>query len=166
MKILRYMFLMLMVICFHREVFAQSDTGANPFINDSNGRPLYMKPRLDRIIITGINSAVNVKGAAIGMVCADGKLKLVRKINITYKDMQEYGNTNITRTFTRKEYFEYIRGDHSGEKLPKSPDAIVMLMNDRKHDIQQLLTLEKLDLRKDNDIIRLFQFYNKPVSSK
>ena len=236
MKVLRYVFLMLMLICFHREVFAQSDTGANPFINDSNGRPLYMKsnyntegspflfedylpaslisldgkyysnimvkvnlvdreiyyrlpdgkemvsttpvkqitfniapsayPRLDSTIITGINSAVNVKGAAIGMVCSDGKLKLVRKIIITYKDVQEYGNTNITRTFTRKEYFEYIRGDHSGEKLPKSPDAIVMLMNDRKQDIQQLLILEKLDLRNDNDIIRLFQFYNKSVSSK
>ena len=221
---------MLMLVCFNREVFAQSDTGANPFINDSNGRPLYMKsnyniegspflfedylpaslisldgknypgikvklnlvdkeiyyrlpdgkemvsttpvkqiifniapssyPALDSIVITGLNSAVNVKGAAISMVCATGKLTLLRKINITYKDTQEYGNTNTTRTFTRKEYFEYTRENNAAEKLPKGQDALVQLMNDRKKDIQQFIISQNLDFRNDNDLVRLFQFYN------
>ncbi|HTE26360.1 hypothetical protein [Flavitalea sp.] len=236
MKILRYMFLLIIPVCFRGEVFAQSETGANPFINDSNGRPLYMKsnyntegspflfedylpvtlisldgkyysdimvkvnlvdkeiyyrlpdgkemvsttpvkqiiftvapisyPGLDSIIITSLNSAVNAKGADIAMVCADGKLKLLTKINITYKDTQEYGNTNTTRTFTRKEYFEYIRGNNAAEKLPKSPDAIVQLMNDRKKDIQTFIISQNLDLRMNTDLVRLFLFYNQSTPLK
>jgi len=115
------------------------------------------------LTITSLYSAVNEKGAAICIVCANGTLKLVRKINVTYKDVQEYGNTNTTRVFTRKDYFEYIRGNQVGEKLPKSPDAIVMLMNDRKKDVRQFINSQNLDLRNDKDIVRLFEFYNQSI---
>jgi hypothetical protein len=235
MKFAGLIFLSLLIVGFNCETSAQSDTGANPFINDSNGRPLYLKsnynmegspflfedylpasllsadgkyysnimvkvnlvdkeiyyrlpdgkemvsttpvrqitfyapstyPSLDSIVLSGLNSAVNAKGTVIYIICVEGKLKLLKKIGIDYKDSQEYGNTNTTRVFTRKESFEYIKGNNPVKRLPKGQDAITELMNDRNKEVSQFITTQQLDFKKEADIIRLFQFYNSPVQSK
>jgi hypothetical protein len=236
MKIAGLIFLSMLIVCFSCETFAQSETGANPFINDSNGRPLYMKSNynmegspflfedylpaslisadgkyysnvmvkinlvdneiyyrlpdgremvsttpvkdiifskpfasyspVDSVVITGFNSAINKKGAVTYMICVEGKLKLLKKISISYKDLQEYGNTNTTRIFTRKESFEYIKGSSSAQRLPKGEDAIVELMSDRRKDMNRFIIAQQLELKKEADIVRLFQYYNNPDRSK
>ena len=215
------------IIMINDPLYAQSDMGANPFFNDGNGRPLYLKtnyksegsPYLfeeyfpanlvtidgriyknikvkvnlldneiyyllpdgkemvsimpikkitfepgiktigDSFVFTGVTLPINTPGAAFYQVCEEGKMTLLKQISIIYKDLQEYGNTSITRSFSRKERLFVYDNAGSLEKA-EGEKAILELLADRKKDVQQFITTNHSNLKREKDLIALFKYYN------
>ncbi|RZK47036.1 MAG: hypothetical protein EOO94_01530, partial [Pedobacter sp.] len=54
----------------------------------------------DSVFISALNSAINAPSAPVFIVQVPGKINLLKKISITYKDVKQYGTTNTTRIFT------------------------------------------------------------------
>jgi len=224
---LKWILSFIVIILINDPLYAQSDMGSNPFFNDGNGRPLYLKtnyksegsPYLfeeylpanlltldgriynnikvkvnlldkeiyylmpdgkemvsimpikkitfepgiktsgDSLVFTGITLPINAPGAAFYQACAQGKMTLLKQISITYKDLQEYGNTSITRSFSRKErIFVY---DNVGSLLkPDGEKAILELLADKKKDVQQFISVNHSNLKREKDLITLFKYYN------
>lgn len=88
-----------------------------------------------------------------------GKITLLKKIFITYKDQTGYGSTMVTRIFEQK-YSYYILKDHQIISLDRSKTALLEAMADRNSQLDAYIEQEKLKLRKEEDLIKVFRFYN------
>lgn len=224
---------MLFTIClslFFQLTNAQSDVGGNPFMNDANGRPLYLKSnytsegfpyyadsyslaelttmegkvyrdvkvkinileneiyylakdgaemittvpiRKIRLLsltlengaiadveLSSLNNPINKSGSAIYQVLADGKKSLVKKITVTYKDEQAYGNAGVIRTFDRKErLFAYSTPDKF-EKVEKNVSSAVGLFPEKARQVQAFIDKNDLKCKAEADLVNVFGYYN------
>ena len=114
----------------------------------------------DSLIVTSASGPVNSKGSGIYVVCSQGKSTLLKKVQITFKDLQEYGNTNIVRSFRRKEILMIQQKNGMIVPLIKDEDTILNLMKDQRARVKKFVTENKLNLKKDDDILTVFTFYN------
>lgn len=88
-----------------------------------------------------------------------GKISLLKKIYLTYKDQMGYGTTNVTRIFEQKySYFTYCNGTLN--QLDKSKGELIKIFADKSNDVQAFIESEKIKLRKEEDLVRVFYFYN------
>jgi hypothetical protein len=113
----------------------------------------------DSLVFTSVKLPINAPGAAIYQICLEGKMSLFKQISITYNDLREYGNTNITRSFSRKE--RMLVFDYTGSlQMLGGEKAILGLLADKKKDLQQFITANHSNLKREKDLIALFDFYN------
>jgi hypothetical protein len=230
MRLFKTLPIVMLILGSSSASFCQSETGASPFMNDSNGRPLYLKTNytadgspylfddylpatlttesgrvykdvmiklnlvdnevlyrladgkemvsttpiqkismfaigqlysgLDSMIISGINTPLNSRGAITYIVYSSGKLTLLKKVSVTYKDMQEYGNTNTTRVFKRKESFFFMDKKGVTDQVGKSTQAVLDLFNDKRKNVEQYVNQNRLDLRNEKHLVSAFNYYN------
>jgi hypothetical protein len=88
-----------------------------------------------------------------------GKISLLKKIYLTYKDQMGYGTTNVTRIFEQKySYFTYSNGQLV--QLDRSKASLIKLFSDKSQQIDAFVENEKIKPRKEEDLIKVFHFYN------
>jgi hypothetical protein len=88
-----------------------------------------------------------------------GKISLLKKIYLTYKDQMGYGTTNVTRIFEQKHsYFTYSNAQLI--LLNRSKATIMKILADKSHELEAYMEKEKIKLRKEEDLINIFHFYN------
>lgn len=98
-------------------------------------------------------------GTAMYQVLDSGKATLLKKIFITYKDQTPFGSTNVTRIFEQKfSYFIYT--GESVLPLDRSKSALLDVMKDNGSKVDAFIEQEKLKTRKEEDLVKIFRFYN------
>jgi hypothetical protein len=84
----------------------------------------------------------------------------VKKITITYKDEQAYGNAGIIRTFDRKErLFAYSTPD-TFEKVEKNVSSAVGLFPEKARQVQAFIDKNDLKCKAEADLVNVFGYYN------
>lgn len=92
-------------------------------------------------------------------VLDSGRVSLLKKITITYKDQMPYGSTNVTRIFEQKySYFSYKNAELVS--LDKSKTAVMESLIDKSTLVDTYIQQQKLKLRREDDLIKVFRFYN------
>jgi hypothetical protein len=88
-----------------------------------------------------------------------GKISLLKQRVISYQDKAEYGNTNMTRIFKQNEnYFAY--SNSFLKPIARSTGEVLILFADKKQLLETYTEKEKLKLRKEQDLVKLFHYYN------
>ena len=104
--------------------------------------------------------SINQPNAIIYQVLDSGKVSLLKKISITYRDEKKYGEAVITRHFDRKE-IEYLR-QANGEyvKLDKSRSFILTALSDKRERIENYITNNNIKCKSAKDFQLIVMYYN------
>ena len=92
-------------------------------------------------------------------VLDSGKISLLKKITVTYKDQMPYGSTNVTRVFEQK-YSYYAFKNAMLVALDRSKSAVMECLIDKSTLVDTFIQQQKLKLRKEDDLVKVFRFYN------
>lgn len=114
----------------------------------------------DTVLISALESAINSSSAAVYVVQVPGKLNLLKKVSITYKDVRPYGTTNTSRVFTRKETYFISDNRMTPEKLPKSENDLLPYFGNKQKQLQQYISQNGLKYKSEADLIKIFRYYN------
>lgn len=133
---------------------------------DSAGKEFVATLPVERLEFEGPDTAKTVfikpardTGSALYQLLDSGRVSLLKKIFITYKDQSAYGSTAITRIFEQKHAYFSLRGG-SLLVLDRTKPALLSLMDDRAELVRTFIEQRKLKLRREADLVRLFRYYN------
>lgn len=113
-------------------------------------------------ILQSINTSINVQGAPVYQLLVDGPARLYKQITVTYNDNKGYGESTITRVFTKNEkLYALIPGDNSSlQKIEKNKTTIAALFGSKKDQVISYIEKQKLDYKKESGLAEIFRFYN------
>ena len=104
----------------------------------------------DRIFIASNFMLNEEKFMSFFEVISDGNIQLL----FQYESKEKKGVYSIQKTCYSK------KGKAPAEKISFKKKDILNLMKDKKSDIQNFIKKEKINLKKSDDIQKLFKFYN------
>ncbi|MEO5683432.1 MAG: hypothetical protein ABIQ88_12365 [Chitinophagaceae bacterium] len=105
-------------------------------------------------------SALNAPDAAVFEVLDTGKIKLVKKITITYRDDRKYNEAATTRIFERKEIYYSVDESAQPKRIEKGKSALLTIFPDNRDKVASFIDQQKLSCRTEADFKRIFSFYN------
>lgn len=112
------------------------------------------------IVLVSSTGVLNHPDAKIYQVLDSGKVSLLKKISITYRDEKKYGDATITRHYDRKEteYLRLANGEY--EKLEKSRTFILTALADKRERIDNYITNNNIKCKSTKDFQRIIIYYN------
>ena len=114
----------------------------------------------ENVTLEAVNGLLNDKKADVYQVLDSGRITWMRKLIVTYRDIQRYSEATITRQFVRTE-IDYIRKpDGSLVKMEKTREFFNGLMSDHKQEINTLLDQHIISFKKTQDLLDLIRYYN------
>lgn len=98
----------------------------------------------------------------------DGHCRLLKRWVILYhiidEEKPEAEKNNIEDDiFIRTTYYYFKLGDEPAKKIPKRQKDILEYFGDKKQDVQKYMKNEGLKIKNEEDLIKIFAFYNKAV---
>ena len=114
----------------------------------------------ENVTLEAVNGLLNDKKADIYQVLDSGRISWMRKLTVTYSDIQRYSEATITRQFVRTE-IDYIRKpDGSLVKMEKNREFFTGLMSDHQQEINTWLDQHMISFKKTQDLLGLIRYYN------
>lgn len=98
-------------------------------------------------------------GKALYLVLDSGKATLLKKIFLTYTDQTNFGSTTVTRIFEQK-YSYYSLVNETINHLDRTKSAVLKVLGDKRNKVEAYIEVEKLKFRKEEDLVKVFAFYN------
>lgn len=98
-----------------------------------------------------------------------GTAVLLKYTAVQYQDKQTYNSPNIVRTYTKKESHYAWTSTQGLVRIPKKEDEWPGFFGNHQAEMNSFIQKENIKLRKEEDVIKLFQHYNqllKQVSAK
>ena len=98
---------------------------------------------------------------SVYQVLDSGTAVLLKYTTVQYQDKQAYNSPNIIRTYTKKEN-QYAWIPSQGlVRIPKKEDEWAVFFGNQQTEMNSFIKQENIKLRKEDDIIKLFQYYNR-----
>ena len=112
--------------------------------------------------LQSINGALNSADGQICQVLEEGAARLLTQITVTYSDKKGYGEATITRAFSQKKiYFAMVPEEPVVMKrIEKNKASVEALFGNKKELIHSYIEKEKLGCRSEEDLIKIFRYYN------
>ena len=111
-------------------------------------------------MLQSLTGALNRAGSDIYEVLDTGRIKLLKKITVIFRDNKGYGDAATTRVFERKEFFYSLKTDGSVEKIEKGKTAMLALLADKKDKIALFIDKQHISCKSETDYRQIFAFYN------
>jgi len=113
------------------------------------------------VILRSFNSPLNSGDGNIYQVLEDGKAKLLKEVIVTFSDIKKYGEANITRVFTKKEIlFALFENTTELRKVEKNKASLISMFETKQNEIRNYIESQKLKCKNEEDIIKIFNYYN------
>lgn len=94
------------------------------------------------------------------LVLDSGRVTLLKRIGVNYRDVKYYGSNQTTRVFEQKEMLYAYQPAKGMIRLAKEETAVLSLLSDQRKAVQAFLTTNDLKCRKETDLVKVVQFYN------
>lgn len=88
-----------------------------------------------------------------------GRVSLLKNIYVISRDKTTYGSTTITRVFEQKQSY-FVYSNTGLVPLEQSKTGVVKILSDKSSQVDAFIEQEKLKLRKEEDLAKLFHYYN------
>lgn len=113
-----------------------------------------------RVFVSGFKPTKNANSSAYYEVIADGKVKLLRK---NFKKISEYKEYSGATAKVIKDDVQYfiVASDNQPTPIKLDQKSILEVLSDKGAVVEEHIKANKLNLKKENDVVLLFQFYNK-----
>ncbi len=89
-----------------------------------------------------------------------GTAVLLKYTAIQYQDKQTYNSPNIVRTYTKKETHYAWTPSQGLVRVPKNENEWSGFFGSYQSEMKSFIRKENIKLRKEDDVVRLFQYYN------
>jgi hypothetical protein len=94
-------------------------------------------------------------------VLDSGKVMLLKYVEIRYKDAKAYGSNDMTRSYRQlPTYYLWIPG-RDLVKAPADESELLNLLQDKRKQLIETIDRNKLKIKKESDLIRLINSYNR-----
>lgn len=137
------------------EMIAMSPVRAIKFLSLPAG-----KDSIKTVTLLSSSGIVNAQDAVVYEVLDSGKISLLKKITITYRDEKKYGEAGITRYYERKENEFFILLNKEYKKIERKKEFFLTLLHDRDKEVKIFMNMNRLDCRSIKDIQHLISYYN------
>jgi hypothetical protein len=114
----------------------------------------------NRILVNGYPPVDGLTEEQYYVLLDTGKLSLLKYIQVIYRDTKYYGKVNTTRVFEQKPFYYVYEAGKGMQKLAKNKDAVLALLASDKENIQPYIDVNKLNCRKEEDLLKVFGYYN------
>ncbi|MES2448076.1 MAG: hypothetical protein V4546_12895 [Bacteroidota bacterium] len=113
-----------------------------------------------RVFVSGFKPTKNANSNAYYELIADGKLKLLRK---NFKKISEYKEYSGATAKVIKDDVQYfvVSSDNQPTPIKLEQKSILQVLSDKGAAVEEHIKANKLNLKKENDVVSVFQFYNK-----
>ena len=112
------------------------------------------------VLLESFSGALNSPGTAVYEVLDTGKISLLKKITVTYRDDKKYNEASTTRIFERKEVYCSLDTGGQIKKLEKGRAAMLELFNDKKDKVASFIDQHNLNCRTEASFKNIFRYYN------
>jgi hypothetical protein len=117
-------------------------------------------PEKNKILVSGFPAIDKQDESSFYVLLDSGKVTLLKCISVNYHDTKYYGKANTTRIFDQKEYYyAYVPGKGMN-KLAKDNEAVLALLNNKRSEVSRFMAANEIRCRREDDMIRVFAFYN------
>lgn len=122
-----------------------------------------LNPETDSIhdvTLTGGNEELNKAGAPVYQQLDTGKVSLLIRIELKWRDDTPYGQAGVTRIYeiNNKDWWIKMNNDYS--KVEKNEAFFQKLFSDKKADVTDYINRSSIHFKSLTDIRKLVQFYN------
>lgn len=115
----------------------------------------------DEIKIASIDTALNTPEAPIYQILEDGNARLLKHLSVVYTDQKRYGEATITRIFKKKEqYLAKLPDSAELKKVDRNKSDLAILFGKKQVQVSSYIETNKLKCKSDEDLIRVFKYYN------
>jgi hypothetical protein len=114
----------------------------------------------ENVTLQSFAGALNDRDAVIYEVLDSGKISLLKKITVIYRDDKKYSEASTTRIYERKEAWCFLDTKGQIKKLEKGKSAMLEVFNDNKDKVASFIDQHKLTCRSGADYKNIFRFYN------
>lgn len=119
--------------------------------SDVNQVPMHFK--------NGFKPAFGNSALSYYQILFDGKTQLLKKKEKSILERKVYNSAVSTKTFEEDETY-FIGRNNEITKFKRDKKQILTLLSDHAAEIEQFLASEKLNVKDDSDLMKLFAYYN------
>jgi hypothetical protein len=102
---------------------------------------------------------MNDTGKCFYQLLDSGRMSLLKKIYVISRDKTTYGSTTITRVFEQKQSY-FVYSNAGLVPLEQSKAVVIKVLSDKSVQVNAFIEQEKLKLRREEDLAKLFHYYN------
>jgi hypothetical protein len=103
---------------------------------------------------------LNQKDAEVFAVLDSGKVSLLKKISIIFRDDKKYGEAVTTRHYLRSETNYVLLPNGELKKFEKGKSFILEVFQDQKEKVEQFIASKNIKCKSTADFRQVLQFYN------
>lgn len=115
---------------------------------------------LQNVVLTGGSDILNKTGAVVFQLIDTGKVTLLRKITLTWRDDTQYGQAGFVRKFERNENEYWLILKDVYTKMERNRSFFTALLNDKADLIGHYIDKLEPKYKSLTDIRKIVQYYN------
>ncbi len=108
---------------------------------------------------TGFKPVGNNKESSFYEVLSDGNVKFLKKTIKFITEEKEYNSSTVVKKINDKIAYYIVKPDEAPILVSKSEKDILGAINDKKSELTNYIGENKLNLKKDEDILKLLEYY-------
>jgi hypothetical protein len=114
----------------------------------------------EQMIIESNGAALNAAGSPVYQLLADGNARLLKQIEISFSDTRKYPEGTMVRVFKKKTFYFAAMPDQPAKKFDKGKSNVLALFPAKQQEISSFIESQKLNCKTEDDIIKVFKYYN------
>ncbi|MFM7430813.1 MAG: hypothetical protein ACKO1F_13045 [Flammeovirgaceae bacterium] len=92
-------------------------------------------------------------------VLTDGKVQLLKQIKKIFIEEKAFNSATVTRRFDTDKSYYYFK-DGKMVRLKRTKQSVLEALADQKGAVEEFMSSNKLSIRSDQDLVKIFSFYN------
>lgn len=116
-------------------------------------------PKGKKIFRTGYNSFDGHDNAVFYEVLDSGTISILKYTEVKFSERQPYPNARFVRTYRDRTLYYTAKGTEL-QKAPKTNEEVCALFDKKKEEISFFIKKEQIKIKKEEDMIKLFQYCN------
>ena len=117
-------------------------------------------PSRNQILLSGFPPVDGHGTNSFYVLLDSGRIMLLKHMGVNYHDVKYYGSNQVTRVFEQKESFYVYQPGKGMTGFVREAGAVLSLLSDQRNAVQTFLTANELKCRKEEDLVKVFRFYN------
>ncbi len=115
---------------------------------------------LNQVILTGGAGVINKSGATVFQLIDTGKISLLRKITLTWRDDTQYGQAGSVRKYVRTENEYWLATGEVYTKLERSRSFFVKYSGDKGEQVGTYIDKIQPKYKSVEDLLKIVRYYN------
>ncbi|WP_379085815.1 hypothetical protein [Pedobacter sp. UC225_65] len=113
----------------------------------------------EHLFRTGFKPVGNNKESSFYEVLSDGNVKFLKKTIKFITEEKEYNSSTVVKKINDKIAYYIVKPDEAPILVSKTEKDILGAINDKKIELTNYISENKLNLKKEEDILKLLEYY-------